>query len=129
MNRLLTLYYSTTLIFLVFDFLLGINVRIAFLESWPLARLAYYAVCFGCLALMIWRPGLQALVSAVESLTAVIALILAMGVRVMVITDDMVESGRNIVTTKEIINFLISGSVAYYAWYRALRSLKESKFV
>lgn len=124
MNRLLTLYYAATLLFLIVDFILGVNVRVAFLDSWPLARFGYYAVCFGCLAVMIWRPQWQALVSAVESLTAIVALTLAMGLRVLVVTDDMIETGRDIVTSQEILNYLISGSVAYYAWYRATKRLK-----
>ncbi len=129
MQKLLIVYYAATLLFMVFDYFFGINVRIAFLDSWPMARFAYYAVCFACLAIMIWRPGLQALVSAVESLTVIIALTLAMGVRVMVVSDDMLETGRNIVTAQEILNFFISGSVAYYAWFTAIRSLKAPKIV
>ncbi len=127
MQKLLIVYYAATLLFMVFDYFFGINVRIAFLDSWPMARLAYYAVCFACLAIMIWRPGWQALVSAIESLTVIIALTLAMGVRVMVVSDDTLETGRNIVTAQEILNFLISGSVAYYAWFCAIRRLKAPK--
>ena len=127
MHRILTFYYAATLVFLIADYFFGINVRIAFLDSWPQARLAYYVVCFACLAVMIWRPDWQAFVSAAESLAAIVALILAMGVRVMVVTDDMLESGRDIVTAQEIVNFLISGSVAYYAWFSAIKNLKSPK--
>ena len=73
---------------------------------------------------MLWRPQWQALVSAVESLTAIVALTLAMGVRVMVVSDDVLESGRDLVTAEQIFNYLISGSVAYYAWIRAIKQLK-----
>ena len=127
MHRILTFYYAATIVFLIADYFFGINVRIAFLDGWPQARLAYYVVCFACLAVMIWRPDWQAFVSAAESLAAIVALILAMGVRVMVVTDDMLESGRDIVTMQEILNFLISGSVAYYAWISAIKSLKSPK--
>ena len=112
MHRLLTLYYAATLLFLVIDYVFGINVRVAFLDTWPVARLAYYAVCFTCLAVMLWRPQWQALVSAVESLTAIVALTLAMGVRVMVVSDDVLESGRDLVTAEQIFNYLISRSWA-----------------
>lgn len=127
MHRVLTFYYAATVIFLIADYFFGINVRIAFLDGLPQARLAYYLVCFACLAVMIWRPDWQAVVSAAESLAVIVALILAMGVRVMVISDTTLESGRAIVTTQEILNFLISGSVAYYAWFAAIRRLKSSK--
>ena len=59
-----------------------------------------------------------------ESLTAIVALTLAMGVRVMVVSDDVLESGRDLVTAEQIFNYLISGSVAYYAWIRAINQLK-----
>lgn len=127
MHRLLTYYYAATLGFLASDYFFGFNVRIAFLDDWPLARLAYYAMCFACLAIMILRPDWQVLVSAAESLMAIIALTLAMGVRVMVVSDDVLESGRKLVTTQEILNYLISGSVAYYAWMTAIRRLKAPK--
>ena len=127
MHRIFTFYYGATLIFLIADYFFGINVRIAFLDGWPQARLLYYVMCFACFAVMIWRPDWQAFVSAAESLAAIVALILAMGVRVMVVTDDMLESGREIVSTQDILNFLISGSVAYYAWFSAVKGLKSSK--
>ncbi len=127
MHRLFTFYYAATLVFLIADYYFGINVRIAFLDGWPLARLLYYAACFACLAVMIWRPAWQAFVSAAESLAAIVALILAMGMRVMAVTGDVLESGRDIVTTQEIFNFLISGSVAYCAWFRAVKRLKSAK--
>lgn len=124
MNRLLTSYYAATLLFLAVDYVFGINVRVAFLDSWPFARLAYYAVCFACLVVMLWRPQWQTLVSAIESLTVIVALTLAMGIRVMVPTDEVLESGRDIVTAEQIFNYLISGSVAYYAWIRSIKQLK-----
>lgn len=126
MSRLLTSYYAATLLFLVADYAFGINVRIAFLDTWPFARLAYYAVCFACLVVILWRPQWQALVSAVESLTVIVTLTLAMGIRVMVPTDAVLESGRPIVTAEQIVNYLISGSVAYFAWFCSIKQLKAT---
>ena len=57
MIRSVTLYYAATILFLLLDFVLGVNVRVAFLEPFPIARLAYYVVCFVLFALMLWRPG------------------------------------------------------------------------
>jgi len=123
--RILPWYYAATAVFLALDYGLGINVRVAFLDNLPTARAAYYGVCFSCFALILWRPGWATLIGTVESLVTLIALILSMAVRVMVPNDAIFEENASIVTAQEIINFLISGSVAYLAWTRGLKSLRN----
>jgi hypothetical protein len=56
-TRLLRLYYAATAIFILLDYFLDINVRLAALDQAPFWRVAYYVFCFVCLALMIWRPN------------------------------------------------------------------------
>lgn len=121
--RVLSWYYAATVLFLILDYGFGINVRVAFLDSMPLARLVYYGLCFGCLALILVRPALAPLVGAVESLVTLIALILSMGLRVMVPNDAIFAENADIVTVQEIINFLISGSMAYLSWVQGIRKL------
>lgn len=124
-SRMLVLYYAATVVFLVLDLVWGINVRIAFLEPLPMARIGYYGVCFACLSLMLWRPDWTVLISAFESLVTLSALIIAMGMRVLLLTDQVLETGTGYITMAEIINFLISGSVAYIAWLRGMNQLKN----
>ncbi len=124
-RRMLVLYYAATLIFLVLDYAVGFNVRLAFLESAPTARAAYYGVCFVCLALMLWRPAWTVLIGAFESLVTMVALIFAMAMKTMLVTDAMIETGTGYVTVEEIMNFLISGSAAYFAWMRGMNELKR----
>ena len=113
MNRPITLYCAATIFFLILDYAFGVNIRAAFLEQFPLVRMAYYSICFACLALMLWRPGWAAIIGGIESLLAVAALTLSMGGRVMIVTDEMIETGRGIVTTEEILNYLIVAGIAY----------------
>ena len=110
---------------MVLDFALGFNIRLAFLETLPVARIAYYGVCFTCLALMLWRPAWTVLISAFESLVTLSALIIAMGMRVMLLTDRMLDSGTGFVTMPEIVNFMISGGIAYIAWMRGMKHLLD----
>lgn len=121
--RILPWYYAGTILFLVLDYGMGINVRVAFLESLPSARVAYYGICFVCLGLMIWRPAWATLVSTFESLVTLIALIFGMAVRVMVPSDAIFEENAAIITVQEIVNFVIAGSVAYFAWVKGLKEL------
>ena len=124
-SKILVLYYAATVVFVVLDFALGFNIRLAFLESLPMARIAYYAVCFTCLALMLWRPAWTVLISAFESLVTLSALIIGMGMRTLLLTDRMLETGSGLITMPEIYNFLISGGIAYVAWLKGIKHLQE----
>lgn len=126
-TRILPWYYAATAVFLLLDYVAGINVRVAFLESMPLGRAAYYGICFVCLALMIWRPAWTTLIGTFESLVTLIALIFSMAVRVLVPTDVIFDENASFVTTQEVINFIIAGSIAYFAWVRGLRELTGSE--
>lgn len=121
--QLLRAYYAATILFLIADLAFGINVRIAFLESSPALRYGYYGVCFACLLLMLWRPGWADVIGTFESLFALMALILNMGIRTMVVTDALLETGTGLVTMEEIVNFVIAGGVAYVSWLRGMHTL------
>ena len=123
--RIIPWYYAASVLFLLLDFGAGLNLRVAFLESWPAARVAYYGVCFICLALMLWRPRWTVLVGTFESLVTLVALILGMAIRVMIPNNAIFAENTSIVTLQEIANFLISGSVAYLAWIRGLKQLRQ----
>jgi len=125
MNKPFALYYAATILFVLLDYALGINLRIAFLESYPTARLAYYAICFACFALIVWRPDRAALIGGIESLVALVALTFSMMLRVMIVTDEMIENGTGFVSIEEIVNYLIVGSIAYLSWNRGISSLKS----
>ena len=91
--------------------------------------MAYYLVCFGLFALILWRPGWTLVIATIESLVAVVALTFSMALRVMVVTDEMIETGVGFVTTEEIFNYLIVAGIAYSSWAHGIRSIKESKIV
>ena len=126
-SRLLILYYAATVLFLLLDFAAGINVRLAFLDDLPGARVAYYLVCFACLGLMLSRPSWTAFISAFESLVTLCALIIAMGMRTLLVTDRMIEGGADLVTIEQVVNFLLAGSIAYLAWVRGVNTLIRRK--
>lgn len=126
-SKILVLYYAATAVFVVLDFALGFNIRLASLDAVPMARIAYYGVCFACLALMIWRPAWTVIISAFESLVTLSALIIGMGMRTLLVTDQVLESGTGYITMPEIYNFMISGGVAYIAWVKGINRLKNRK--
>ena len=123
-DRILPLYYAATALFLLLDYGFGLNVRIAFLDALPAARMAYYCICFACLGLMIWRPAWTTFIGTFESLVTLIALIFGMAVRVMIPNDAIFEENAAILTYQEVVNFVIAGGVAYLAWIRGLKELQ-----
>ncbi|MGI9238682.1 MAG: hypothetical protein ACR2QZ_14890 [Woeseiaceae bacterium] len=127
-SKILVLYYVATVVFLLLDYAVGFNVRVAFLEPYPAPRAAYYGVCFVCLGLMLWRPAWAVLIAAFESIVTLSALIISMGMRTILVTDRVLETGAGLVTMPEIFNFLISGGVAYLAWVKGINQLKDQKW-
>ena len=122
--NVLLVYYAATAVFLILDFAVGFNVRLSFLEPYPEARIAYYGICFFCLGMMVWRPAWTELIGAFESLVTLVALIFSMGMRTIVPTGRMLESTGGLVTTQEIINFILAGSIAYVAWSHGIDRLR-----
>jgi hypothetical protein len=120
---MIRIYYLATVIFLLLDLIFQLNVRVAFFENSPVLRASYYAVIFICMALILWRPGWTVVISAVESLFVLIALILHMGMQTILVTDAMLEGG-DFVTMSEIINFTISGAIAYMAFTQGMNELQ-----
>ena len=122
---LLQLYYFATVGFLILDYLFGVNVRLASLESHPVWRALYYLFCFGCLIAMLWRPTLSQLITTIESLITLSLLIIVMGARVLTYSDVLLDNGTEFITSAEIINFVISGGAAWIAYVRGAVALKQ----
>jgi len=122
-RRLLVFYYAATIVFLMLDYGFGVNVRVAALEAYPGVRAGYYLVILACFGVMLWRPSWATAIGVVESLATLVALIMNMALRSMIVTDQMLETGVGFITTAEIINFVISGSIAWFFWQRGMTAL------
>ncbi len=123
--KLLRLYYAGTLVFIILDYFFGINVRLAFLEARPGMRALYYFLCLFCLGLMFWRPDWSLWIGTLESALALSLLIVAMGVRVMTMSEQLLVTGTDLVTMSEIMNFMIVGMVAWFAWMRGIATVSK----
>lgn len=122
-TRVLLAYYAATILFLALDYGFGVNVRLAAFDAYPGYRAIYYLAIFGCFGAMLWRPAWSTAIGALESLVILIALIVNMALRSMIVTDAMLQSGTGFVTMAEILNFGISGSVAYFSWQHGMSRL------
>ena len=124
--NLLRLYYAFTAIFLALDLVFDINLRVAFLEPFPIWRACYYGVCFACLAAMLWKPAWTLAISTFESLFSVVALIVSFGTRVIRMSVNVMVGAADPVTVPEIANFIIAGFVGYFAWTRGMQEIRRN---
>ena len=122
-RRVLQLYYAATIVFLVLDYGLGVNVRIAGLQGFPQLRAGYYLAIFACFGLVVWRPAWSTAIGVIESLATLVTLIFSVALRSMFVGDQMLESGAGFLGMAELMNFLISGSIAWFAWQRGMTQL------
>jgi hypothetical protein len=122
-NRVLQAYYAATVVFLLLDYGLGLNLRIAALDGFPGLKAGYYLVIFACLGLMLWRPAWSTAIGVIESLATLITLIFSIALRSMLPGPQMLEIGEGFVGMTEIVNFVVCGSIAWYAWQRGMTHL------
>jgi len=121
----LRIYYAATAVFLLMDYLFGINVRLAALDALPGWRALYYILCFVCLALIVCRPSWSLWVATAESLMTLSMLIISMGARVLTISEDLLSTGTGLITSEEIINFAIAGGIAWTTWFRGTMAIQD----
>ena len=124
--NILVAYYGATVVFMLLDYLFGINVRLAFLQEWPGWRGVYYAFCLLCFGLMIRRPAWRSWIGIAESLITLSMLIINMALRVVIVTDEMIESGRGFVTMAELFNFLFATGIVYFGYLQQLQAVQAS---
>ena len=121
--NILLSYYGATLVFLLLDIAVGLSIRISFLDAHTTFKMLYYGFCMLCFLLMVWKPVLTIPIGALESLVSLVSLIVVMGLRVLVPSDAMLETGAGLVTMPELLNFVIAGGITYVAWNKGMQSM------
>jgi len=122
-RRVLQVYYAATIVFLMLDYGAGLNVRISGLEGLPQLKAGYYVVIFACFGLMLWRPAWSTAIGVIESLATMVTLIFSVALRAMLPNEQMLETGAGFPGVPELVNFLIAGGIAWYAWQRGMAQL------
>ena len=69
-------YFYITPLFILLDYILGLNVRVSALDSMPGYKNLYYGFCILCGVLMYIIPRFSALIAFIESLINLAMLIL-----------------------------------------------------
>lgn len=119
-SKWLSIYYDATLLFLVLDLLLGVDIRLSFLAGMPGWRAAYYAFCIACAALMHWRPDVRIMIGAVEGLITMLGLIVSMYLGYLL--AGVKDTGEFV---QVLLNYAISGYFAHLSWSRGMAALRS----
>jgi hypothetical protein len=119
-------YYLGTPVFWVVGALWGVNVRVAFLDDFPVGRTAYYVLCFLIGLIAVRAPWYASRLAFYESAANLGFLILSVGVWYLRMLDW--ASGPSavapVVAPAALVNFVLTatvGTVSYgvRAWDRA----------
>src|SRR5687767_618528 len=86
--RMIQAYYWLTPAFLFASWRYGFDVRVPFLDEWPLARAAYYALMFACAGVVFWRADLTAVVGRAETTLSASVLIISTWSAYFTMIDD-----------------------------------------
>ncbi len=123
-HYLLLGYYAATVLFVLSDWLFGVNVRVAFLDESPGLRAAYYVLCAACFLGVLKWPRFERVIAGVESTFALAALIIGMALRAMFPAGLSYDGPFMPITTAEIANFVIAGFFAYVSFWRGMRDIQ-----
>ncbi len=123
------LYYLITPVFVLLDYLGGINVRVAVLDSMLLYKNLYYGFCVICAVGIYAFPRCTPFVALFEStmnfLMTIMGLFLPY-VQYIMHADDVLDADWEIIsglTYQRIVNLVLAGSVAILVFKGSIRAL------
>jgi len=123
-------YYYITPLFILLDYLGGLSVRAAVLDSMPMYKNLYYGFCVFCAVGIYFRPGFSAVVALIESTIIVLMTVMSVFlpyVRYIMEADDVLNTNwdfSNAFSVPRIVNIVLSGTVGIIAFHGSLRMLE-----
>lgn len=122
-------YYYATPLFILLDYLVGINVRVSALESLPLYKNIYYGFCITCGVLIFILPRCSPIVALIESGINFLMMILLLFLPYVlcIMQDDILGEGWQSMeglNLKHMFNILIAGFVAVPAFRASIHRVE-----
>jgi hypothetical protein len=120
-------YLLATPVFVLLDYVVGANIRVAFLDGHPALRALYYAIAVACGAVVFARPRLAPLVGVTESAANIAFLIIGVFVAYLGMLDDAGGPGdiANPFTQRAIVNLVISAAWGYASYVNAVTRMER----
>ena len=127
------LYYYITPLFILLDYLGGVNIRAAVLDSMPMYKNLYYGFCIFCAAGIYFRPRFSAVVALFESTIMVLMTVLSVFlpyIQILMQADDVLSENWDIASAfsiPRIVNLVLAGTIAIFAFHGSIRELGISE--
>lgn len=120
-------YYYSTVVFALVDFVFGANVRAVGLDGAPGIRFGYYGACLLCAAAIRVRPNLAAPITLAESSINIGALVVSVFSAYYGMIDTIEGPGPmdNPITGRFILNFMIAGGAGTASFYQSMFAVER----
>ena len=127
-------YFYITPVFILLDYILGINVRVSALETMPLYKNLYYGFCILCGICMYVIPRYSAVVALLESSINIIMLVLGIILpyirTVTALMDDVLGADFTVLEkslkVQPMVNLFIVGSCLILTFRKSIETIAES---
>ena len=121
-------YYYATPLFILLDYLAGINIRVSALDAMPLHKNAYYGFCILCGLCIYISPKYSPVVALFESAinyVLMILLLLMPYIRCLMQEDIIGEGWQNVeaLNPQHITNLVLAALVAVLAFRASIHKL------
>ena len=126
-------YYYITPLFILLDYVGGLSVRAAVLDSMPMYKNLYYGFCIFCAVIMYFHPQFTAVVTLFESSIIVLFTVLSVFlpyIRFIMQADDVLNENWDIASAfsiPRIVNLMLAGTIAIVAFHGSIDALGISK--
>lgn len=123
------LYYAVTPVFILLDYLCGINVRAVVLDSKPVYKVLYYGFCILCGIAIYLVPRYTAVVALLESTIIFLMTVLSVFipyVQSIFLMDDILNADIqyiSIATPSYIVNLVLAGGMAALTFKQSVNTL------
>lgn len=125
------LYYYVTPLFILLDYIWGVNVRVTVLDSTPLYKNLYYGFCILCGVGMYIVPQCSAVVALFESTIIVTMTVLGLFLPYVqyLYMDDVLSADWEVagaLSIERIVNLVLAGSVAIFVFRQSTQTIAET---
>ena len=127
-------YFYITPLFILLDYILGINVRVSALETMPLYKNLYYGFCIICGICMYIIPRYSAIVALLESSINIMMLVLGIFLpyirTITALMDDVLGADftalEETLKVQPMVNLFIVGSCLILTFRKSIETIAES---
>ena len=125
-------YYYVTPLFILLDYLFGLNVRAAILDTMPLYKNLYYGFCIMCGVGAFLFPRMTPVVTLFESTACIFAIVLTVYspyIRFILQTDDILNTDTPLtagISAPCTVNLVLVGIMAVIGFRGCLYELQFS---